>query len=225
MSLKPVLPGNVVNVPKGGGGGGGAPQLPFWTWLAGDSSTPGTGQFTTDSDDPNSTLTLKFSDSVTKILSDLMPGTILYLTDVNGVVASFTLSTSTPVDDEGSTSTLAVAQEGSTSVQWAGAYTLSFAPQYLPTAEGDLLKTSVIKGFATAVAGTDFVVPGGAGTVEPDSGWTAPQSVGNKNQLANYAGGGPLAGVDPTADAALVAIVAWAQALETALALGKIPNA
>jgi len=57
-----------------------------------------------------------------------------------------------------------------------------------------------------------------------DSGWTAGAAAGSKNGLGSYGGGGALAGLDAAADAALVAVVAWAQATQVMLAAQKIPN-
>lgn len=57
-----------------------------------------------------------------------------------------------------------------------------------------------------------------------DGGWGSPASTGSKASLADYAGGGALAGLDAAADAALVAVVAWAQAMQTALAAKLLPN-
>jgi hypothetical protein len=58
MALKPVLPGNVVNVPTTGGAAS-APAVPVWMFDAADLSDPDPGCFTTDAANPLATTQIK----------------------------------------------------------------------------------------------------------------------------------------------------------------------
>jgi len=150
MSLKPVLPGNLVQVPSqsSGGGSGGLPQ---WTFLAG-SGPPADGQFVLDNADPSAAtkLTISYypkgnipSDlSIYNVLSLMpCPGTGVLLTDSAGKTIGFPLISNQGVGETIEFNLGSPVSADSTAL--SGDYSLSFFPCGYPDF-GGLLSASGI---------------------------------------------------------------------------------
>jgi hypothetical protein len=95
-----------------------------------------------------------------------------------------------------------------------------------------ILKADNTGWLTSANAGTDYVAPGGAGTMASDTGWTANADAGDKTQVitdktsVQSIAAAVLASTSATGvDALLLAMAEKIKSLETALVAFKVPNA
>lgn len=226
-----------------GGGLGGTypnpsvnPQLPSWTY-AGVGVSPTVGQLKTDSVDPQATSLIYIGTTLPVELFMVQASCRLYLVNSAGIITGLFISAT--ADMGGNVLRLTVISTALTGT-WSGKYTFSFAPTLVASATNALQKANGSGALTDATAGTDYVAPGGAGTILLDTGWTAAESVGSKtDSVENYSG----AGIDGTMTSALNLVSAGlgdalvqdearikelihqCQAMQTALVAGLRPNA
>lgn len=198
------------------GGGGSTPGLPVWTYTAGAQAS---AKLTTDNSNPVDTTAIALNDtpknggSVTAVLDKLGSGTVIVLTASTGK-SQFFRHTAAPVNAGGVTS-YTVAWIGGDTTAWSGDYQVSF-------------------GFSTDFLTYVATVNGASGAitiVPPDTGWTAPESGGDKAAtLPNYSTPN-LDGVDLVDKTALTALATQVekltlklQALQTALTANLRPG-
>lgn len=218
--------------------GGGSPGLPILTYTAG---TIGNGLFTTDNASIALTTAITFSrydaagNDRLGFHAYIPDDIFIIFTDSSGRSSLFQTATN---DQAGNTTftfyPLNLGYQGA----WSGVYQLSFATGPMESIAGFAALaalTSIIKSngagtFSNAVPGTDYVVPGGEGTVVADTGWTANADGGDKTAVIpnNATIDGMQAALNLVSAGLgdlIVALADKVKALETVLVGNKLPNA
>lgn len=221
--------------PAGGGGGAGLPVLIY------TAGTIGNGLFTTDNASIASTtsITLSGYDASGNLRAGFFQyipnDTFIIFTDSTGRSSIF----QTASNDQGSNVTftfypLNLGYQGA----WSGSYQLSFCTGPMESIAGfaalatltSLIKCNGAGTFSNAVPGTDYILPGGAGTVTVDTGWNANADGGDKTAVipSNATIDGMQTALNLVSAGLgdlIVALSDKVKALETVLVASKIPNA